>query len=166
MSVSVDGKHIVLFTDAGVLWMGSSDFQVVDSHSNSYISDSVWIYLFFRKFNTFIYSPQEKYCEFNTANGSRPKQLMWCCDSIASNSIANGLMPKNNIAVVIYRPKTILVVGPSKDWVKYTVEEDFKSQLGSAVLCPDVDGVHIVTANKHEFLQHVPGMIGYDMFVK
>ncbi|XP_076813788.1 vacuolar protein sorting-associated protein 16 homolog [Clavelina lepadiformis] len=125
MSVSVDGKHIVLFTDAGVLWMGSSDFQ-------------------------------EKYCEFNTANGSRPKQLMWCCDSIASNSIANGLMPKNNIAVVIYRPKTILVVGPSKDWVKYTVEEDFKSQLGSAVLCPDVDGVHIVTANKHEFLQHVP----------
>ena len=29
ISVSLDGKHAALFTDSGLLWMGSSDFQVI-----------------------------------------------------------------------------------------------------------------------------------------
>lgn len=99
---------------------------------------------------------QEKYCEFNTNIGSRPKDLLWLCNSINGSS---GKLAERDIAVVVYWPKMLLVVGPNKDWVRFAVEEDLAadSGLGSAVLGADVDGVRIVTINRHEFLQHVPG---------
>lgn len=100
---------------------------------------------------------QEKYCEFNTNDGRRPKQLLWCCDSISQST---RRLSDRDIAVVVYWPKTLLVVGPKKDWVRYAVEEDVHEQslMGSAVLCADMDGVRLVTVNRHEFLQHVPSM--------
>nr|CAB3267627.1 vacuolar protein sorting-associated protein 16 homolog [Phallusia mammillata] len=101
---------------------------------------------------------QEKYCEFNTNDGRRPKQLLWCCDSITSNT---RRLSDRDIAIVVYWPKTLLVVGPKKDWVRYSVEEDLNvpSGMASAVLSADMDGIRIVTVNRHDFLQHVPNAV-------
>uniref|UniRef100_H2Z0D2 Vacuolar protein sorting-associated protein 16 homolog n=1 Tax=Ciona savignyi TaxID=51511 RepID=H2Z0D2_CIOSA len=131
MSTSMDGKHLALYADTGSIWIGSSDFQ-------------------------------EKYCEFNTNERSRPKQLLWCADSIyTSRNQTIGPSSSQNIALVVYWPKTILVIGPQKDWVRYNVDEDLNNRNGKAstVLCADVDGVHIINSEQHEFLQHVPNAI-------
>ncbi|XP_078488533.1 vacuolar protein sorting-associated protein 16 homolog [Ciona intestinalis] len=131
MATSIDGKHVALYADTGTIWIGSADFQ-------------------------------DKYCEFNTSNRSRPKQLLWCSDILhTARNETFGTGGYRNIAVVVYWPKTILVVSPQKDWVRFNVDEDNigRSGAGSAVLAADVDGVHIVTSERHEFLQHVPNAI-------
>lgn len=92
---------------------------------------------------------QIKYCEFNTGNGSRPTQLLWCCESVPSNSNTKSNLLQQ-IAVVVYRPGNILLISPKKDWVKYDLDENL------AMLSMDVDGIHVVTPTEHSLIQHVP----------
>lgn len=124
MATSLNGKHIVLYTDAGIMWMGSSDFQ-------------------------------EKYCEFNTNNSSRPRQLLWCCDYSASRTVGSDKNEIKSSAVVVYWPRLVLLVGLKKDWVRFAVEEP-RDGMPSNHLQLDLDGVHMLSAQKHEFLQRVP----------
>lgn len=126
MTASLNSKHVALYTDIGVIWMGSSDLQ-------------------------------EKYCEFNTSNSSRPKQLIWCCDCSGDSAKDRFSHKKqsNGSAVVVYWPRTILLVGMKKDWVRYAIEESVDG-MASSHLDLDLDGVHLVSAEKHEFLQRVP----------
>jgi len=127
MAVSLNGKHLALYTDKGIAWIGTSNFK-------------------------------HKYCEFGTDIRSRPKQMLWCCDSIKPFDNA-AKEAHDDIALVIYWPKQILVIGTRKDWIRYDVKEDSSNQTASAVLLSDVDGLHIVTASRHEYLQHVPKVV-------
>lgn len=124
MSASLNGRYVVLYTDSGIVWMGSSDF-----HS--------------------------KYCEFNTANGSRPRQLLWCCDHVADKSPASLKNERLSSAVIIYWPKTILLVDLGKNWVIFPVEEPTDG-MPSSHLKLDIGGVHLVSSERHEFIQRVP----------
>lgn len=124
MSASLNGKYVVLYTDSGIMWMGSSDF-----HS--------------------------KYCEFNTNNGSRPRQLLWCCDHLADKSPACLKNERTSSAVIIYWPKTILLVDLGKNWARFPVEEP-SDGMPSWHLKLDVGGVHLVSTGRHEFIQRVP----------
>ena len=98
-----------------------------------------------------IFFLQNQYCEFNTGDGRRPNQLLWCCnctEPIISKSSLIG-----NVAVVLYRPGMILLIGPNKDWIKYDLDETH------AFLSMDVDGIHVVTSMEHSFIQHVPSTV-------
>jgi hypothetical protein len=53
-------------------------------------------------------------------------------------------------SVVLYWDKILLMVGPYGDWIKYTYEEPI-------YLIPECDGVRIISNQKCEFLQKVPG---------
>ena len=46
IAISLNGEHAAVYTDSGMMWMGSSDFR-------------------------------RKYCEIQTSNPNRPKQLVW-----------------------------------------------------------------------------------------
>ncbi|CAH1775290.1 unnamed protein product [Owenia fusiformis] len=104
MSVSVNNKYLALFSDTGLLWIGSSDLS-------------------------------RMYCEFDTKSPSRPLQLSWC---------GTG-------AVVGQWENIVLMVGPGKDWVKYSFD-------GPVHMVPEIDGLRIISKTTHEFLQKVPAV--------
>ncbi|XP_057293833.1 vacuolar protein sorting-associated protein 16 homolog [Hydractinia symbiolongicarpus] len=76
---------------------------------------------------------QEVYCQYNTHLQLRPSQLVWC---------GSG-------AVVGYWDNYLMMVGPTKDIVKYFV--DSKVHLSQ-----ELDGVRIIGNYHQEFLQKVP----------
>lgn len=123
MSASLNGKYVVLYTDSGVMWMGSSNLQT-------------------------------KFCEFNTMNGSRPRHLLWCCDQLYTQSVTSGNDEVLGSAVVVYWPKTILIVGLNKDWFRFDIDEPADG-MPSNHLQLDIDGLHVVSVEKHEFIQRV-----------
>ena len=45
--------------------------------------------------------------------------------------------------------ESMIMVGPYGDWVRYDMEEP-------CVLTPEVDGVRILTSQRHELLRRVP----------
>lgn len=126
MTSSLNSKHIALYADTGTIWMGSADLQ-------------------------------QKYCEFNTNNSSRPKQLLWCCDYLdkSASRAVGGDNTRQGSAVVVYWSGMLLLIGLKKDWVRFAVEEP-PDGMPSNHLQLDLDGVHIVSAQRHEFLQRVP----------
>ncbi|CAG7823469.1 unnamed protein product, partial [Allacma fusca] len=63
ISVSLNGQHVALFTESGVLWMGSSDLILKRS----------------------------KYCEHVSGMRSRPKQIVWCGNEAVAISLENNL---------------------------------------------------------------------------
>ena len=63
------------------------------------------------------------------------------------------------LAVVVYRPGVVLLIGPNKDWAKYQLDGISRHDLNGAVLSVDIDGVHVVTREEHSFVQYVPGII-------
>ncbi|XP_028391423.1 vacuolar protein sorting-associated protein 16 homolog [Dendronephthya gigantea] len=76
------------------------------------------------------------YCEFNTRQTSRPEQLAWC---------GNG-------AVICYWQYQYMMIGPDKDVDTRFIEDD-------VYLVPEIDGIRIVSNEKHEFLQKVPSVV-------
>ncbi|XP_013393973.1 vacuolar protein sorting-associated protein 16 homolog [Lingula anatina] len=107
MSVSFNNKYLALFTNTGLLWIGSADLQKV-------------------------------YCEFNTKSAVRPTQLCWC----GTGSIVSYWAELN----------LLLMVGPSKDWVKYSYDTP-------VTLVQEIDGLRIIGNDTHEFLQRVPPVV-------
>jgi len=79
---------------------------------------------------------QHAYCEFDTKCHTRPLQLVWCGPG----------------AVVGYWDGILLLVGPKKDWIKFSYDS-------AVALVPEMDGVRIVGSTKHEFLQKVPTVV-------
>lgn len=51
---------------------------------------------------------------------------------------------------MLYWDKIVLMVGPFGDWIKFSYE-------GPIFLISEVDGVRIMSADKCEMLQRVPG---------
>lgn len=86
MAVSLNGKHVVLFTDAGYLWLGSSDLR------------TKYVILFFvcnkilNLNNNYVVF---RYRELETECHTRPRQLVWC----------------GNEAVLAHWDTTVLVAG-------------------------------------------------------
>lgn len=76
------------------------------------------------------------YCEFNTRHTSRPEQLAWC---------GNG-------ALICYWQYEYMMIGPDQD-VDVRVLED------NVYFIPEIDGIRIVSNEKHEFLQKVPSVV-------
>lgn len=102
MAVSYNNKYLAMYTDTGVIWIGSSDLQ-------------------------------KRYCEFNTKSQQCPQQLAWC-----------GVG-----AVVALWDTLMVVVGPEKDWIRFTFDT-------SVHLTQEEDGLRIVGNYQHEFLHKVP----------
>ena len=76
---------------------------------------------------------RKKLCEFDTQNITPVKQLAWC---------GSG-------AVVLNLGTILQVLSPNKD--------NFTLMLDSSVyVCPETDGLRIITNTSHEFLQKVP----------
>ncbi|KAK9786074.1 hypothetical protein WJX73_008313 [Symbiochloris irregularis] len=71
--------------------------------------------------------------EFETDVTGPPKALAWC----------------GTDSVVVCLEDTVLMVGPYGDCVQYELE-------GAVHLVPEVDGVRMVTADRHELLRRVP----------
>nr|CAG4635949.1 EOG090X01BU [Eubosmina coregoni]SVE69644.1 EOG090X01BU [Eubosmina coregoni] len=102
LALSPCQKCVALLTDAGVIWVGSSDFK-------------------------------RKLCEHDAQCLSPAIQLVWC---------GSG-------AVVLNLGGVLLVLSPNRD--------NFTLMLDSpGYLCPENDGVRIITNSTHEFLQKVP----------
>eukprot|EP00112_Aurelia_sp_Birch-Aquarium-sp1_P019595 Seg4875.2 transcript_id=Seg4875.2/GoldUCD/mRNA.D3Y31 product="Vacuolar protein sorting-associated protein 16" protein_id=Seg4875.2/GoldUCD/D3Y31 len=76
---------------------------------------------------------QDVYCEYNTNLKMRPKQLVWC---------GSG-------AVVGYWDSYLLMIGPTKETVRYFLDSN-------SFLVQEVDGLRIIGNEKHQFLQKVP----------
>ena len=102
----------------------------------------------------------------STATASRPTQMLWCGDCVpafhSDNSGHTTRMTASSTPcasgdrmLVLYWPQELYIIGGGQYWVKHQVEEDVEHRA-SAVLCADVDGVHIVTPYRHEYIQHVP----------
>ena len=79
---------------------------------------------------------QNVYCEFDTKCRTRPLQLVWCGPG----------------AVVGYWDGILLMVGPKKDWIKYSYDS-------TVTLVPEMDGIRIIGRTSHEFLQKVPPVV-------
>jgi hypothetical protein len=79
---------------------------------------------------------QVAYCEFDTKCCTRPLQLAWC---------GTG-------AVVGYWDGILLMVGPNKDWIKYSYDS-------SIFLIPELDGLRIIGNTSHELLHRVPTVV-------
>ena len=79
---------------------------------------------------------QQAYCEFDTKCHSRPTQLVWCGPG----------------AVVGYWSGLLLMVGPKKDWIKFSYDN-------TVSLVPEMDGIRIIGSTSHEFLQRVPAVV-------
>ena len=76
---------------------------------------------------------KRKISEFDTQCLSPVKQLSWC----------------GSAAVVLNLGASLLVLSPTKD--------NFTLMLDSCgFICPEVDGLRIITNTGHEFLQRVP----------
>ncbi|KAK3106315.1 hypothetical protein FSP39_017525 [Pinctada imbricata] len=101
MALSFNNRYLALFTDKGVIWIGSSDLQKV-------------------------------YCEFNTKSPSPPQQLSWC---------GGG-------AVVALFDQLMLVIGPDRDWIKYSFDSPVH-------LTQEEDGLRIIGNYQHEFLYRI-----------
>lgn len=77
---------------------------------------------------------QKSFVDFKPPDGDLIQGLSWCGQD----------------AVVLFWPKNILVVGPLGEWFKYSLFDDHVQ------LVSEVDGIRIISASKHEFLQKVP----------
>ncbi len=106
--------------------------------------------------------------EFATQSDAPPEQLAWCgadCVVLVWEVRARGP------AALIYEggawragggrraraaQDILLMVGPYGDWVKHAVEP-------GAALVPEVDGVRVVAAGRHELLRRVPDCLA-DVF--
>jgi len=71
--------------------------------------------------------------EFDTKSSVPPEQLAWCGAD----------------AVALYWSEILLMVGPFGDWIKYNYETPAK-------LTSELDGLRVITSNRHEFLFRVP----------
>jgi len=80
---------------------------------------------------------QNVYCEFDTKCHTRPVQLVWCGPG----------------AVVGYWDGIMLMVGPKKDWIKFSYDN------AAVTLVPELDGMRIIGSISHEFLQKVPTVV-------
>ncbi|XP_046845974.1 vacuolar protein sorting-associated protein 16 homolog [Xenia sp. Carnegie-2017] len=76
------------------------------------------------------------YCEFNTRQTSRPEQLAWC---------GNG-------ALICYWQFQYMMIGPDKDVDTRFLDDDI-------YMVPEIDGIRIISNEKHEFLQKVPSVV-------
>ncbi len=76
---------------------------------------------------------RRKFCEHDAQCMSPAVQLVWC---------GSG-------AVVLNLGSVLLVLSPNRD--NFTLILDSTSHV-----CPEVDGLRIITNNSHEFLQKVP----------
>ncbi|VEN47400.1 unnamed protein product [Callosobruchus maculatus] len=79
-----------------------------------------------------------KYCEFDTNNVHKPKQMTWC----------------GNEAIVLFweQDHSLLVVGKYGQKVTYYYDS-------SVHLVPELDGVRIISNMQHELLQKVPDVV-------
>lgn len=77
---------------------------------------------------------QKNMSEYSTKSRIPPQQLVWC----------------GTDAVVLYWDHIVLIVGPYGDWIKYSYED-------SIYLVSEIDGVRIMSNDKCELLQKVPG---------
>lgn len=107
IAVSINARHVVLFTDAGHLWLGSSDLRT-------------------------------KYCEIDTNNVYKPKQLVWC----------------GNEAVVAFWEQdcSLLIAGRHGEKISYSYDS-------SIHLVSEIDGVRVLSATQHELIQKVPDVV-------
>jgi len=130
ITLSLDGKHVAFFyftnENKGRIWMGSSDFK-------------------------------KKYCDVLCLEGKLPKQMVFCSNCIPSFAAENH-HGNREISLLVYSMRQIVVVGESGQSVVYDVMEDYgvKSGVESTKMWANVDGVHIVSSQRHDFVQHVP----------
>ena len=71
--------------------------------------------------------------DFDTKSSAPPEQLAWCGDD----------------SVVLYWAEILLMVGPHGDWIKYSYEIPAK-------LTSEIDGLRVITSERHEFIFRVP----------
>ncbi|KJE95370.1 vacuolar assembling/sorting protein VPS16 [Capsaspora owczarzaki ATCC 30864] len=102
LTVSPNGRLLAMFSETGVLWVVSTDFQ-------------------------------QNLTEMHTKSRAKPQQLVWCGQD----------------SVVAYWSNILLMVGPNGDWVKHPYDHPI-------FLVSEVDGVRIISKEKHEFMQKVP----------
>ena len=77
------------------------------------------------------------YCEFDTkVNKVKPQQLLWCANS----------------AVVGLWKTIILVIGPEKDWINYSVD-------GPVHMVDEIDGIRIIGNTNQEMFQRVSPVV-------
>lgn len=76
---------------------------------------------------------RRKFCEHDAQCVSPAVQLVWC---------GSG-------AVVLNLGSVLLVLSPSRDNFSLILDS-------SSHVCPEIDGVRIITNSSHEFLQKVP----------
>lgn len=81
---------------------------------------------------------RSKYCEIDTNNVFKPKQLLWC----------------GNEAVVAYweEQNSVLVAGIHGQKITFHYE-------GPVYLVQEIDGIRIISSNTHELLQKVPHVV-------
>lgn len=84
---------------------------------------------------------QKNLSEYSTKSKIAPQQLVWC----------------GTDSVVLYWDKIVLMVGPFGDWIKYTYEDPI-------YLASEIDGVRIISNDRCEVLQKVPGNI-YSIYI-
>ena len=77
---------------------------------------------------------QQKLLEFPTKSRVKPTRIAWC----------------GHDSVMVLWNDILLMMGPFGDWIKYSYEQ-------TPYLFTESDGVRIVSQNKYEFLQRVPG---------
>lgn len=86
-----------------------------------------------------------KYCEFDTNQSERPRQIEWIMDSENHT---------NADAVVISYQSLLLVVTVAGDSNMYTYDQ-------AIFLIPEMDCVRILTSNYHETIQKVPKCVSH-----
>eukprot|EP00842_Homolaphlyctis_polyrhiza_P005915 jgi/Hompol1/6324/HPOL_001083-RA len=82
---------------------------------------------------------QTSLAEFRTNSSSPPIQIAWC----------------GNDSVLLHWEDTILMVGPSGDWIKYAYD-------GVVHIVTEIDSARIITNTHCEILERVPGAILFD----
>ncbi|KAM9305572.1 vacuolar protein sorting-associated protein 16 homolog [Gastrophryne carolinensis] len=101
-------------------------------------------------------SLKEKLCEFNSDMKQSPNQVTWC------------IRPQSNhLAVIITWDKILLIAGKEKHGILYwliwfnNVVKSLHYQCmfpldEETFMVPELDGVHLISHSKHEFLHEVP----------
>ena len=86
--------------------------------------------------------------------------MVFCSNCIPSFA-AETHHGNREISLLVYSMRQIVVVGEGGQSVVYDVMEDYgvKSGVESTKMWADVDGVHIVTSQRHDFVQHVPSWL-------
>ena len=127
MAVSFNNRYLALFTDTGLLWIGSSDLQKVycefDTKCPTRPQQLVWYVSSLYGISINVVLIIVMGCNFPSKRiqCQKPRPVVLCL--LIYNFILTFFNRCGTGAIVGYWENILLMVGPQKDWVKYPCNE-------------------------------------------